>query len=87
MPVGYPLLHGECMGGGRGWASQILLTPAGKAGAEFAPGAVNPPKIPELAEGFYCPARARAPAHEVQRDFNAPRRQPLTSPGSSGTGG
>ena len=31
----------------------------------------NPPKIP--AEGFYCPARARAPAGEGQRDFPAPR--------------
>ena len=33
------------------------------------------PKIPERpsAEGFYCPARARAPAREAQRDFPVPR--------------
>ena len=36
-------------------------------------------KIPELAEGFYCPARARAPAHEVQRDFPGLRCQPPRS--------
>ena len=33
------------------------------------------PKIPERpsAEGFYCPARARAPTREAQRDFPVPR--------------
>ena len=32
MLVGYPLLHGKCMGGGRGWASQILLARQARPG-------------------------------------------------------
>ena len=48
MPVGYPLLHGEGMGGGRGvgfakfahaagrgWVPLIQSKPAGDGGAEF----------------------------------------------------
>ena len=39
------------------------------------------PKIPERpsAEGFYCPARARAPAREAQRDFPCPHESSCTS--------
>ena len=46
----------------------------GKAGAKFAPGAVNPPKIPERpsAEGFSRPARARAPERPSAEGFYCP---------------
>ena len=39
------------------------------------------PKIPERpsAEGFYCPARPRAPAREAQRDFPCPHESSCTS--------
>ena len=81
MPIGYPLLHGECMGGGERAPVALCREPvyvATPVGAERSPlatsarrgsgdGGVNRKalgcaalKIPELAEGFSCPARARA---------------------------
>ena len=32
MPAGYPLLHGGCMGGGRGWAPPISGKVTGETG-------------------------------------------------------
>lgn len=50
--------------GFRGWSTQLRWS-----------GRLKIPERPS-AEGFYCPARARAPAHEVQRDFPGLRCQP-----------
>ena len=57
-------------------------SPAGGTGVGATKLRETRPKIPERpsAEGFYCPARARAahkiPVHEVQRDFPGLRCQP-----------
>ena len=56
-------------GGGTGVGSRQPVYLAGEWSG-IRQSRVNPPKIPELAEGFYCPARARAPAGEAQRDFH-----------------
>ena len=47
---------------------------ARRGGKGIRPAPVNPPKIPELAEGFYCPARARAPSGHGPRGANRPAK-------------
>ena len=82
----YSLLQGGSMGGGERAPVALCREPTEPAGETrgWAPQSCGKPahKNPERpsAEGFYCPARARAalkiPAHEVQRDFPGLRCQP-----------
>ena len=81
MPEGYPLLHGECMGGGERAPVALCREPT-EAGAETR-GRV-PLSLParQARAGDTAqpgPTRPKIPAHEVQRDFPGPRCQPPRS--------